>query len=81
MQLVSNGAFRTVALRMVAPFAFWVDPERQRFVNQIGGMVTLDPALSRRLNARSPANLGEAGDKLITLLEESGWINQGLDAF
>ena len=81
VQLVANGASRMMALRMVAPFAFWVEPAEQTFVNQLAGVVILDPALSRRLNARSPTNLGDAGDKLITLLSEDGWQNRGFDAF
>jgi len=81
VQLVTNGANRLMALRMVAPFAFWVEPSAQRFVNQLAGVVTLDPVLSRGLNARNPADLEDAGDKLITLLEERDWQNQGLDAF
>ena len=81
VQLVTNGASRMMALRMVAPFAFWVEPSAQRFINQLAGVVTLDPVLSRGLNARNPTDLEDAGDKLITLLEERGWQNQGLDAF
>lgn len=81
IQLVTNGANRMMALRMVAPFAFWVRPSKQTTVNQLGAVVALDAALSRRLNARSPADLTDAGDKLITLLSEDGWQNLGPDAF
>lgn len=81
LQLVTNGSNRMMALRMVAPFAFWVEPSAQTFVNQPGGVVILDPVLSRGLNARNPADLEDAGDKLITLLEENNWQNRGLDAF
>lgn len=79
--LSTGAANRLMSLRATSPFAFLVDTGEQIVGTATGLVITLDPPLSRRLNARNPADLNDAGDKLIDLLEESGWTNQGLDAF
>lgn len=79
--LRDGGATRFLALRAISPFGFLVDTVEQIVGNATGFLFTLDPALSRRLNARNPSDLEDAGGELIDLLEESGWINQGFDAF
>lgn len=81
VSLSSGGANRSMALRATSPFAFLVDASEEIVGNAVGLVITLDPALSRDLNARSPADLNEAGSDLIDILEGKGWINQGFDAF
>ena len=81
VQLVTGGTARTMATKLVSSFGFAIDPLRPLAGNYFGMTVTLDPALSRRLNARSPADLTDAGNKLITLLVEDGWQDRGFDTF
>jgi len=81
VQLVNSGSFRQLATRSVSTFAFGCDIGENVAMNATGVIVTLDPALSRQLNALSPAGLVDAGTKLISLLTAKGWINAGEDAF
>ena len=81
VQLVSGGAFRSLALRYTSPFAFGVKIDEEIALNATAGVLTLDPALSRELNALSPSDYLDARAKLINLLLSKGWINVGEDAF
>jgi hypothetical protein len=79
--LSTGGANRLMALRATLPPAFSVDTNEQIVEIATGTVVTLDPSLSRELNALSPSDLIDAGSDLISLLTGKGWINQGFDAF
>jgi hypothetical protein len=79
--LSTGGANRLMALRATLPPAFSVDTNEQIVEIATGMVITLDPSLSRELNALSPSDLIDAGSDLISLLTGKGWINQGFDAF
>lgn len=79
--LSTGGANRLMSLRATSPFAFLVDTGEQIVGTATGLVITLDPSLSRELNALAPSNLDDAGSDLITLLTGKGWVNQGFDAF
>jgi hypothetical protein len=81
VQLVTDGALRSVALRYASPFAFGVKTDEEIAVNAAGFVLTLDPALSRELNALSPSDYLDARNKLINLLLSKGWINKGENSF
>lgn len=81
VQLVNGGVFRALALKYSSPFAFGVKEDEQIAINATAGVLTLDPALSRELNALAPANFVDARQKLINLLTSKGWVNWGEDAF
>jgi len=81
VQLVNSGSFRQLATRSVSRFAFGCDIGENVAINATGTILTLDPALSRELNALSPTGLIDAGTKLISLLTAKGWINAGENAF
>ena len=79
VQLVSGGSYRKMATRLTSPFAFGVNTYDQTAMNATAITITLDADLSRRVNAQNPGNVGDAGDKLITILEGLGWTNLGYD--
>jgi len=81
VQLVTGGALRSLALKYTSPFAFGVKTDEEIALNATAGVITLDPSLSRELNALSPSNYLDARDKLINLLLSKGWINKGEDNF
>jgi len=79
VQLVIGSSYRKMATRLTSPFGFGVDTYDQRAMNATAITFTLDGDLSRRLNARNPGNVQDAGDKLIAILEGLGWLNLGFD--
>jgi len=79
VQLVNGGSYRKMATRLTSPFGFGVNTYDQTAMNATAITITLDADLSRRLNARNPGNVQDAGDKLISILEGIGWVNLGYD--